>query len=268
MLLIAAALWGSCYTVQSIMSDKLGTFTILFTKVSFSFLYVILAYLNKQKFDKNSIKYGLLVGATTLCGLIFQQLGIASTTVSKASFISGLYVVIVPIIGLFTRKKPKRKFWIAVAIASVGMYLLCLGGELVLNLGDIAILISAVFFAFQIIFIDKYAKKVKLYPFVATQQILIMVVTGTIMLIKEKPTISDFDGLVLPALFIALLAGVACTIIQNKYQPNVDPTVASLIMSLESVFGTILGVVVLNQVLTARELLGCILMFIGIVVAQ
>lgn len=268
MLLLVSIFWGGTYGFQSILSEKFGTFTVLFFKVLGCIGIFLLAIITKQKFDKDSVKYGLLVGSVTLIGLFLQQLGIARTTVSKASFISGLYIVFVPIIGLFSKKKPKPKFWLAVIVASVGLYFLCLGDSFSINIGDIYVIVSAFSFAFQIIFIDKYSKKVNLFPFCATQQSLTLIVSIIMMVFVEKPVVSDFGDYIIPILFLALLSGFVANIAQNKYQADVDPTVASLIMSLESVFGTLSGWLLLNQSLTSKELLGCVLMFIGIVIAE
>lgn len=268
MLLLVSIFWGGTYGIQSMLSEKFGTFTVLFFKVLGSIGMIALAIITKQKFDKDSVKYGLLVGSATLFGLILQQLGIARTTVSKASFISGLYIIFVPIIGLFSKKKPKPRFWLAVVVASIGMYFLCLSETFVLNIGDILVIVSAFCFSFQIIFIDKYSKKVNLFPFCATQQLVTLVVSTIMMVFVEKPVVSEFSNYVLPILFLALLSGFVATLVQNRFQADVDPTVASLIMSLESVFGTLSGWLLLNQTLSSRELLGCVLMFIGIVIAE
>lgn len=268
MLLLVSIFWGGTYGIQSILSEKFGTFTVLFFKVLGSIGMIALAIITKQKFDKDSVKYGLLVGSATLIGLVLQQLGIARTSVSKASFISGLYIIFVPIIGLFSKKKPKPKFWLAVIIASIGMYFLCLADSFTINIGDIFVIVSAFSFSFQIIFIDKYSKKVNLFPFCATQQLVTLVVSIFMMIFVEKPVVADFSDYILPILFLALLSGFVATLVQNRFQADVDPTVASLIMSLESVFGTLSGWLLLNQTLTSRELIGCVLMFIGIIIAE
>lgn len=268
MLLIAALLWGGSYGIQNILSNHLGTYTIIFIKTMTGIVLLGICFLLKKEINEKTILAGIIVGIVNGCGLIFQQTGIANTSVSKASFITGLYVVFVPVLGLFTRKKPKRKFWLAICIAFLGLYMLCMQGTESLGKGDLAVLISAVFFALQIILIDKYASEVDPLPFCAFQQITIAFISGTLMLVLEKPQNIDFSNIILPIIYTAFISGMAAQILQNKYQKFVEPTVASLIMSLESVFGTLSGWLLLNQTLSLKEVIGCILIFISIIIAE
>lgn len=268
MLLIAAVLWGLSYGIQSIMSNKLGPYTVIFIKGFSGFFLFAYCLLFKRRFDKETIMAGILIGLINGIGLIFQQTGLSISNVSKVSFISGLYILFVPIIQMFTRKKPKNRFWFAVFIACIGMYFLCMKDKFVLSKGDIYSLIGAIGFAFQIILIGKYTQTSDFVPFCATQQMTTSILAGSLMLIFEKPQISDFSGLVLPILYAMFASGMIAQLMQNRYQRDVEPTLASLIMSLESVFGALSGWLLLNQGLTQRELTGCILLFISIIIAE
>lgn len=269
MLLLAAMLWGGTYAIQSLMSKSIGTFTIVFLKTINGFFILGYCYIKKKQLRKKAILAGIIVGVIGAIGLICQQMGIGLTSVSKASFISGLYVMFVPLLGLFTRKKPKPRFWLAIFISFIGMYLLCMSGNEKFGIGDLVVLISAVFFAEQIILIDKFSEEVdNVLAFCGVQQITICIISSIPVFILEKPQLNDFNGLLLPILYVMFLSGMIAQIIQNKYQNSVEPTTASLIMSLESVFGALFGWLLLKQTLTFKEIIGCILMFIAIMVAE
>lgn len=268
MLLIAAILWGLSYGIQSIMSNRLGPYTVIFIKGFSGFFLLAYCLFYKRKIDKKTILAGVLIGMINGIGLIFQQIGLSISSVSKVSFISGLYILFVPIIQMFTQKKPKNRFWFAVLIACIGMYFLCMNDKFVLSKGDIYTLIGAICFAFQIILIDKNAKTSDFVPFCAMQQMTTSLLAGILMIIFEKPQLSDFSGLLLPILYAMFVSGMIAQLMQNRYQRDVEPTLASLIMSLESVFGALSGWLLLNQGLSPRELTGCILIFISIIIAE
>lgn len=268
MLLLAALIWGFSYSTQSIMSSSLNTFAIIFVKTLGGILLLAYCFLRKKKFTKKVILIGTVVGVINGLGLILQQIGIVTSSVSNASFISGLYAVFVPIIGLFTKKKPKKKFWLAVLIALVGMYLLCMNGNETIKSGDLITLVAAFCFALQVIFIDKYAEELDPVVFCGFQQVTVAVISGVLMFVIEKPQLSDFNGMLLPLLYTMLGSGLLGQVLQNKYQSHVDPTVASLIMSLESVFGALGGWLLLNQTLSFKEIIGCVLIFVSIVIAE
>lgn len=268
MLLLAAVLWGMSYGIQSIMSNKLGPYTVIFLK-GFSGVFLVLYCLIFNKtFNKKTVIAGAFIGVINCIGLIYQQMGLSITSVSKTSFISGLYILFVPLIQAFTNVKPKNKFWFAVAVACLGMYFLCMNGSFSLNKGDLYVLIAAICFAFQIILIDKNAKTSDFVSLCAAQQMTISIIAGILMIVFEKPQLSDFSGLLLPILYAMFASGMIAQLMQNRYQRDVEPTLASLIMSLESVFGALSGWLLLNQGLSPRELIGCILIFISIIIAE
>lgn len=269
MLLLAAFLWGSGYGVQASMSNTVGNFTVIFFKSFSGFILIAYSLLRNKRLKSKSILHGILIGSFNCAGLLLQQYALATANVSKVSFISGLYIIFVPILSIFIlNRKPKTRFWFAVLIACVGMYFLCLSERFVVEIGDVITLISTFFFALQIIFIHKYSKGVDTIAFCGVQQITSCLLMIPFMLLIDKPTISNIKDVLLPGLYIMLGPGMIAQVIQNKYQSGVDATLATLIMSLESVFGAVSGAVFLNARLTQTEMLGCALIFISILIAE
>ncbi len=268
MLLLASVFWGLSYSAQSIMSNKINTFTIITLKGFGGILLLFCAVITKRGITSKMIKSGIMIGFINGLGLIFQQLGLAYSTVSKTSFISSIYIIFVPIIELFTCKKPKKKFWIAVLIACLGLYFMCVNEELKINSGDLFTFCGSICFALQVIFIDKYSKDVDPVSFCAIQQTTISIMSAILMCVFERPKVSDFSGLLFPVLYVIFISGLLAQLIQNKYQKDIDPTLASLLMSFESVFGALGGLIILNQTLSIREIIGCILIFISILIAE
>lgn len=268
MLLITAMMWGGSYAVQNILSTSFQTHSVIFLKSVGGIVLLVFCIFARKKIDKKTLRAGFITGLTNCTGLIIQQIGIANTSVSKSSFISGLYVIIVPIFGLFSNKKPKRKFWLAVLIAFIGMYLLCMNGNESLEKGDLYVLVSIIFFAYQIILIDKYGKELDPLAYCAVQQTTSATVSGSLAMIIEKPQFSNIGNMIFPVLYVMFMSGLVAQIFQNKYQKLVSFTLASLIMSLESVFGALGGMIFLHQFLTVKELIGCILMFVAIIIAE
>lgn len=269
MLLLSAMLWGSGYGIQASMSNVVGDFTVIFFKSFSGFILITYSLLKNKRLNKKSIFHGALIGVFNCLGLLLQQYALATANVSKVSFISGLYIIFVPILSIFIlKKKPKTRFWIAVLIACIGMYFLCLGEKFVIEIGDVITLISTVFFALQIIFIHMYSKGVDVIAFCGIQQITSCLIVLPFMLFIDKPTMLDIKDILLPGLYIMLFPGMIAQVLQNKYQNSVDATLATLIMSLESVFGAVSGAIILNSSLTQTEMLGCALIFISILIAE
>lgn len=267
MLLLAAVAWGLSYSVQS-LAVNLDTFTITFFKCVGGVVLFIAALIKKAKFNKTTIIYGIIIGAVCFLGCALQQKGLELSCAANASFISALYIVLVPVLGLFIGKKVSKKIWLAIIIALLGMYLLCLSGELKLRIGDLILLGAAFFFALQIIIIDKYINEVDPVAFAAVQQLTAALLSAIIMFSIEKPAISDLLKQWPILIYCALISGALSQFIQNKYQADVEPALASLLMSFESVFGALFGWLILNQALNLKEIIGCVLIFVAIVIAE
>lgn len=280
-LLLTALIWGVAFVAQSVGMDYVGPFT--FNCVRFLIGGIVLlpcmALLKKLnppekradgsgKEKKNLILGGVCCGVALCVASCLQQLGIMYTSVGKAGFITAFYIIIVPVIGLFFRKKCGITVWIGVLLALAGLYFLCITEDLTIGRGDVLVFLGALMFAVHIMVIDHFSP---LADGVAMSCIQFFVSGGLCavpMLLFEKPQIGQLLAAWQPILYAGVLScGVAYTL-QIIGQKGMNPTVASLILSLESVISVLAGMVILHQELSGREILGCILMFAAILLAQ
>lgn len=285
MLLIAAFLWGTTFVAQSIGADHVGAWTYLAGRswIAVLFLTPIIPAMDrlserrgaenrrpKTAADRKKLFLaGLACGCMLCAASVAQQHGMAFTTASKAGFITALYVVIVPILSIFIRRRPPFHIWLCVLVALIGMYLLCMTAErFSLEIGDSFVLASALFFSFQILILDHFSPLVDGVRLSRIQFFVVAVISTFFMLLIERPGLGAVR-LALPAILYAGIfsSGIAYTL-QILGQDGVNPTLASLIMSLESVFSALSGWAVLGEHLSPRELLGSILMFLSIIFAQ
>ena len=215
------------------------------------------------------LKGGLLCGAALAVASSLQQIGIQYTTVGKAGFLTAMYIVAVPILGIFAGRKAGGKVWLAVLTAVAGMYFLCLaGGELQIQKGDLYCIGCAFFFSLQIMLVDRFAPHVDGVQLSALQFLVSGTVSAAFMFLTEQPQLSQIFGAAVPILYAGVLSCGAAYTLQVIGQKGMNPTVASLIMSLESAISVIAGFLILHQTMTARELTGCALMACAIVLAQ
>lgn len=280
LLLLTAMIWGGAFVAQSVGLDYVGPFTINSVRFLIGGLVLIpcIAVMERlqdrrgEKRDRGS-RRDLLLGGLC-CGLALcvasnlQQIGIAYTTVGKAGFLTALYVVIVPFLGLLLGKRLPPVIWICVALALGGLYLLCMTGMEGLGKGDILVLLCALAFSVHILVVDHFSSRVDPVRLSCAQFLVSGLVTVAPMLVLEQPTMSAVLGAWQPILYAGVLScGVAYTL-QAVAQRDCDPTVCSLVLCLESVFSVLFGWLLLEQALSLREWLGCALMFAAIVLAQ
>ncbi len=285
MLFIAAFLWGTTFVAQSIGADHVGAWTYLAGRswIAVAFLTPIIPVMDrisdrrgadnrrpKTAADRKKLFFaGLACGCMLCAASVAQQHGMGFTTASKAGFITALYVVFVPILSIFVRRRPPAHIWFCVLIALIGMYLLCMTAEhFSLEIGDSFVLASALFFSLQILILDHFSPLVDGVRLSRVQFFVVAVISTFFMLLIERPG-PDAVRQALPAILYAGIfsSGIAYTL-QILGQDGVNPTLASLIMSLESVFSALSGWAVLGERLSLRELLGSILMFLAIIFAQ
>ena len=280
LLLLTAFIWGSAFVAQSIGMDHISTFT--FTTLR-SFIGGIALLPVVWLFTKNAKKRGIqkpqgkkydLLIASFLSGLFLcigtnlQQIGLIYTTASKAGFITALYIVLVPIFGIFLKKKIGLSVWISVLLATCGLYFLCMNESLSLNIGDFFVFCCAFAFSAQIMVVDHYIHRVDSIRLACNQLFVCGALALVPMLVLEVPSWEAINNAWLPILYAGVLSsGVAYTL-QIFGQRYTEPAVASLLMSFESVFAAISGFVVLHELLSGRELFGCVLMFLAIILAQ
>lgn len=279
LLLTTALIWGTAFVAQQVGMNYVGPFTFSAIRCVLGGLVLIPVVILLNYFKSVEQKHyeahrDTIIGGL-LCGLILcvasnlQQIGIQYTTVGKAGFITALYIVIVPIFSIFLNKKSGVKLWISVLVAIIGLYLLCMKDRFSLNFGDSLVFLCAIVFSLHILVIDHFSPKVDGVKMSCIQFIVAGVLSGIAMLFFEQvPTIEMIYAARIPILYAAVLScGVAYTL-QIVGQKNVNPTVASLILSLEAVISVIAAWVILQQGMTNREILGAGLMFAAIILAQ
>lgn len=274
LLLLTATIWGSAFVAQSVGMEHVGPFTFTFSRSIIGGMVLLPCILLLGKWKKGfatKVEWigGICCGIALCVASNFQQVGIQYTTVGKAGFITALYVVLVPIFGIFMKKRVSLLIWGCVAVSVAGLYLLCMpAGAFVLAFGDLLVLLCAVLFSVHILVIDYFSPKGDGVVISCIQFFTCGVLSGIPMLFFENPSV----GSVLDAKWSILYAGVLSSgvayTLQVVAQKNVNPTVASLIMCLESVVAVIAGWVILGEGMSSREIWGCILMFAAIVVAQ
>lgn len=283
MLILTAFIWGVAFVAQSVGMDYVGPFTFNSVRnfVAALVLLPCIKLLDKvnpssvpSADDKHSHGGPMLIAGGIICGIClavassFQQIGIAYTTVGKAGFITAMYIVIVPILGIFAKKKVRVIAWISVAIAVAGLYLLCMTESLSLSKGDLLVLICAFCFSLHIMAIDYFSPKVDGIRMSLIQFITCGILCGIPALLTETPDIHSILAAWLPILYAGALSSAVGYTLQIIAQKNTDPVIASLLMSLESAFSLLAGWVILNQRLSPKELCGCALMFIAILLSQ
>ncbi len=281
LLFITALIWGFAFVAQSVGMDHIGpvTFNTIRSFVGGIALIPVLFFFNRNKTAEEKetekanrkplIVGGILCGVALCVATNLQQLGIQYTTVGKAGFITALYIVIVPILGLFLHKKVGIKLWISVVIAIAGLYLLCMSGSLQLGKGDLLVLLCALVFSLHIIIIDHFSPKVDGVKMSCIQFFVCAFLSAIYMLFAEGvPSWNAIAISWVPILYAGVLSSGVGYTLQIIGQKGVSPTVASLILSLESVFSVLAGWLLLQQTMSAREILGCVLMFGAIILAQ
>ena len=285
LLFLTAFIWGVAFVAQSVGGDQVGCFTFNGVRsiLGAVVLLPVIAFLDKQKkkelgdegFQKQKGDAKTLLVGGLCCGIMlciasnFQQYGISFTTVGKAGFITALYIIIVPIFGLFVKKRVSMKVWFGVVLSTVGLYLLCMTSErFSISKGDFLVLICAGFFSLHILIIDHFSPKCDGVRLSCIQFFVCGVISMMASFLFETPNLTAILSGWLPILYAGVMScGVAYTL-QIIGQKNMDPTVASLILSLESVFSVLAGWLILNQKLSVREIFGCVLMFGAILWAQ
>lgn len=281
LLLLAALIWGFAFVCQSESVNLISAYVINFSRSILAFLALLLvSYLFdlKKKKDgvfvesdkKQLITGGVLSGICLFVATTLQQVGIYYTTAGKAGFITSLYIIFVPLIGIFLKKKVGLNIWVSVIIAICGFVMLCFNDLDLkdgINIGEILILICAIFFALQIIVVDKYVDRVDGVKLSCIQFLVVTILSLPIALFF-LPNMNDFIKALPSILYLGLLSSAGGYTLQILGQKNMDPTIASLLLSLESVFSVIFGAIFLKDYMVVVEVIGCVLIFISVCLAQ
>lgn len=303
MLLAAAVIWGLAFVAQRVSGEYLGAFTfsgarfllgaitllpvIYFTEASKkrsktslpndpsdkltdrAELIASEKTIDKKTEKKNLLTAGAACGFLLFCGASLQQIGInMGSTAGKSAFITALYMVLVPVLGIFLRKKVLFPVWGCVVLAVIGLYLLCIKDGFAFQTCDAVVFIGSFFWAGHILTIDHFVSKTDPVKLSVVQFAVCSLLCWIAAFLVESPTLAGFRSALIPLLYAGILsAGVAYTF-QAVGQKNADPTIASMLLSTESVFGVLGGAIVLHEILSGREILGCTIMFAAVLLSQ
>ena len=276
-LVCATIIWGSTFIAQSVGMDYIGPFTFLTMRAVLAVPFLILLIFVIERNPAETIKKwmnpklwkaGFICGISLFIAAALQQIGIIYTTAGKAGFITAMYILLVPILGAFLGKMPPITVWISVAMAVAGLYFLSCAGVSQVNMGDLCLLICAFTYAVQITLVDKYGPGLDGLRLNCVQSAVCGIFAALFMAFTEEPVLANILACWTSIAYAGILSmGIAFSlqIIGQKY---VEPTPASLIMSLESVFAVICGWLILNERMTKYEICGCILVFAAVILSQ
>lgn len=282
--ILAAFIWGTAFVAQDLCADSIGAFAFNATRYFIAVLALLVVILISDKLKKNKPTLtaqekkaankqlwlgGLCCGAALAIASNFQQAGlVAGTDAGKAGFITALYVVLVPVFGLFFKRKVSLPTWIAVVLSVVALYLLCIKGDFSLAPGDLLVLVCAVCFAVHILVIDHFTAYCDGVKLSCLQFLFAGIISTICMFIFEDVDFAAILSCALPLLYVGIFScGVGYTL-QILAQKDSNPTVVTILLSLESVFAVIAGAIILKQQMTVREYIGCAIMFVAVILAQ
>ena len=281
LLVITAMIWGTAFVFQRTGMEQIEPLTFSASRMTLAAVAIGIVSLffkgsppsadadTKKSQRKNTILGGILCGLFLASGSIFQQIGLVYTTAGKAGFITALYMLIVPILNfIIFRKRNPFTVWIAVLMGIFGMYLLCMNGGFSLSQGDTYVVICALMFSGHILCCDRFVDKCNPVKLSAIQFVTAAVVSWIAAFIMESPSMEKIISAAVPILYCGIISGGVGYTLQIVAQRFTDPTVASLLMSLESVFAVIAGTMFLNEQMSIRELIGCAVMFAAIILVQ
>ena len=284
LLFVAAIIWGFAFAAQDAASD-MGAFTLGFARsivagvflVGVVILFDRVTHSGRRLFSKKGIDVnkteiigGVIIGVVLVVASAFQQIGINSgTDGGKAAFITALYVVLVPVYALALKKKAPVNIWVSIAIAVVGFYFLCIKSDLTIALSDLLVIAASMIFPIHILTIDHFSPKCDGIRMSMVQFFTASILNLIIALIAEKPSeLALIFPNIMPVLYLGIgSSGIAYTL-QILGQKNVNPAAASIILSLESVFGIVGTALFLGQTLTPREYFGCAIVLVAVVLSQ
>lgn len=280
LLFLTALIWGAAFVAQKIGIVAINAFTFSASRFIISGIALlpvimlngkkreILSNHNSKKDRKILIIGGILCGIFLALATNTQQMGLMYTTAGKSGFITALYIVFVPLLSIFLGKKVSSRVWISVAAAVIGLYLLSVNEGFTVNKGDILVLVCAILFSLHILVIDKYSPQTDCVKMSCIQFFTASVFSAILMFIFEKPSLAAILSCWAPILYLGIVSGAIGYTLQIIGQKNTDPATASLIMSLETVFAAIMGVLFINESFSAKELAGCALVFGATILSQ
>lgn len=278
LLLLTAAIWGLAFVAQRVGAKYVGPFTfnsVRFALGSLSLLPLLILSMKKSpdipKTDQKQVRalpVGIIAGCILFAGASLQQIGLVHTSAGKAAFITGLYIILVPILGIFLKQRTHMSIWLGVTMASVGLYFLSVTENFSIVQADILELIGAFFWAAHILIIDHYTKKVPTIKLCIIQFMTCSILSIVVALIFEKITLSGIRLAAIPIIYGGIFSvGIAYTL-QVLGQKHAKPSHAAIILSMETVFASLGGLLILHENLGGRGYLGCLLMLAGMLISQ
>ena len=272
-LLLAALIWGLAFIFQRSSMEHIGPMTFSALRYGVSALVLLPFALRKRQAlplkEDPTVRRGILCGLFLFAGANLQQAGLVYTTAGKAGFITALYILIVPLLGgLFLKKKVSLQTWICVLIALLGFYLLSIKEGIKIEFGDLLVFIGAFLWAGHILVVDSSVGRMEPFLLSFVQMLVTSILSSVGMLLFETVTLRGLEGALTAILYTGVLSGSVAYTLQMYGQRHTEPTLASLIMSLESVFAALAGYLFLNEILTLKEFLGAAVILIAVILAQ
>ncbi len=278
-LVLAAFFWGTTFVAQSDAADVIGPFTFngIRSMIGSGVLLPLVLAIGKAPKNeagestpiKKQFLYGMVCGVCLFLATNLQQIGIAYTTAGKSGFVTALYVVLVPVFGLlFLNKKSSPNIWLAVLLSAIGLYLLCVTEGFSVQKGDAITFFCAIVFAVHILAVDKVSDRIAGVTLSCIQFFVSGALSLICMAVFETPNWSQISAAMFPLLYAGILSCGTAYTLQIVGQKHTDPTVASILMSLESVFAVLSGWIVLHEQMSIKETVGCVVMFVAILLAQ
>ena len=281
LLTLTALIWGTAFVAQAVGMDHIGPFTFnavrtLLAGVALIPVILLFDKLQKKpplskKMKSDTLMGGVYCGAALFVASSLQQAGIqhiAENASGKAGFITALYIIIVPVIGLFLGKKPRKLVWLCVVLAIIGFYLLCVTGDFSVGFGELLVLGCAVGYSLHIMLIDHFSPKADGMRMSCIQFFVSGLFSLVAMLLTEEPTLAGIWAARGAILYTGIMSSGVGYTLQIVAQKDVNPTLATMIMSVESVFAVLAGWLLLHEDLSGKELLGCLLVFAAVILAQ
>ena len=279
MYLVACSfVWGMAFVAQGSAMDYVQPATFVFARFTITCVVLALAAplferlsggrSDREPSMKRHLAVGGIIGVVLGVASYLQQLGLVHTSPTNSGFVTALYIVIVPLLGLFMGRRVTRMLWLGLALSLTGMVLLCVQSDLSINLGDVFTLGSAFMFSLQILMVSRYAPNLDALKLSALQFAACAVISGVAAVLFETPRLEGALNCIGSILYVAVCSGAIGYTLQMVGQKYADPTLAAILMCLESVFAALGGWLLLGQALSPRELLGCALMLAASVIAQ
>jgi drug/metabolite transporter (DMT)-like permease len=284
LLLLAAAIWGFAFVAQRVGAKFVGSFTfngVRFALGCISLIPLIIYFrynpkekneLENNKSEKSSqlstVKAGIIAGVVIFIASTLQQIGLEETTAGKAAFITGFYIVLVPFLGIFLKHKIHKNTWIAAAFGIVGLFLLSITSNFTISRGDLLEFIGSLFWAIHILLIDRFTQKIDALKLSFIQFATCSILSMGFALALENISLIGISQALIPILYGGIASvGIAYTL-QVVGQKHAKPSHAAIILSMESVFASIGGLIILREIMSVKGYIGCVLMFTGMLLSQ